>query len=148
MKLSPEESLQVECAHFLSLMCPDVLFWHTPNENKLLSTLSPIRRMLLQKKMFLMGVRSGVPDLTIHWQAPSHWVHAGMVIQPLLPRTLYIELKAGKNRATDSQKEIAERLTSMGIPICLCRSFKEFLDVLRQHKVPMRSGIYAGEVIN
>lgn len=131
MKYSPEEILHVECVNFLRVMCPGVLFWHTPNENKLLSMLTSPRRFFLQKKMYALGVLPGVSDLIIFWPDRNG---------------VFVELKAGKNKLTDAQCEFRTRISLMGFSFGTCRTLDEFVNFLKSIQVPMRKGIYGNLV--
>lgn len=149
MKLQPEEVLHVEIVNFLRLMCPSILFWHTPNENKLLSLLPPQRRFFLQKKMALLGVTAGVPDLVLHWRAPRTFCgDNGCLLPKGSPRQLYVELKAGKNKATPEQIKLMRKLKDdCGVPSWVTNSLKDFVEVLKMYDAPMKGGIYGNVTV-
>lgn len=115
MKLSPEEILQLQCINFLERFVPTVLFWHTPNGVALGNGKNRFAYMAKLKKL---GVLPGVPDLVLHWRESDS------------SKTAYIELKAGKNRLTPAQKEVSEKLKSIGIPFFTVRSLPEFMVAL------------------
>lgn len=127
MKLSPEDALQLECVTFLRTMCPAIFFWHTANENKLISLLPAKRQFFLRKKMAVLGLTPGVPDLILTWPGKN---------------ILFIELKAGKNKPTPDQTKFLRRIESLGFAMGWCNSFEGFLRMLRNAGAPMRTGRY------
>lgn len=95
-----EQQKVIEWAMYRSLEYPELrLLHHVPNGGS--------RNRAEAVKLKRMGVKAGVPDLVL----PSpHGGYAG----------LYIELKIGKNKQTDSQKEWMEMLTEQGYKVVLC----------------------------
>lgn len=58
------------------------------------------------------GVKAGVPDICL--PLPKGKYHG-----------LYIEMKVGKNKPSDKQKEYIEYLSSVGYATCVCYGFDE-----------------------
>ena len=66
------------------------------------------------------GVKAGVPDVCI--PGPSRCYHG-----------LFIEMKAGKNKATAEQKFYLERLTELGYKTAVCYSVDEAKQVIEEY---------------
>jgi hypothetical protein len=66
------------------------------------------------------GMTAGIPDLCL--PVPDEE-----------GRHLYIELKVGSNRLTDSQEEQIRRLREHGNRVEVCREFDEAINVIRDH---------------
>ena len=107
MRKYPEDDLQMACAKYLDLL--GVLWFHCGNERKT----SPRAGARLKKK----GVKSGVPDILIFENRNGY---AGLAI----------ELKTGKNKLTETQKEWMSRLSKKGWDIAIARSFDVFKDIV------------------
>lgn len=116
MSAGPEDILQIQIARFLKLAAPDLLWWHTPNGGT--------RRIGEARKFQDMGVRPGVPDMTV-----------------ILPGGLvgFIELKAGRNGLEPSQKAFATAAVALGAAWALCRSLDEVVTTLTGWGVPLRA---------
>lgn len=85
------------------------LLYHIPNERKC----DPRQG----KKLRLMGVRRGVPDLCL--PVPRGGYHG-----------LWIEMKTETGRATDDQKWWGERLTAQGYAWEVCHGWESATRVL------------------
>ncbi len=109
---------------------PEVRFHHNPNENKLLSTLPVFRRMMLMKKMHMLGLQPGILDISLFWY--------GCYAE--------IELKAGKNKPDDNQIARMADIKRLGFQSGWCNNLASFITMVKTMKVPLRhrSGIYAG----
>lgn len=66
------------------------------------------------------GTLSGIPDLCL--PVPSGPYHA-----------LYIEMKYGKNRLTENQKERISQLRAFGNAVAVCYSAQEAIDVISRY---------------
>lgn len=131
--LLPEELVHIECVNFLRSFCPRIFWWHNPNENKLLNMLPAYRRKALQKKMYEMGLRAGVLDLTLHWLESG--ATAG--------KTLYVEIKANGEKPRGNQESMIAKLDELHIPNDWCDSFEDFITILMRERAPIRHGIYS-----
>lgn len=80
--------------------------------------LSPMMAQRLKKS----GLKPGMPDMLLFYEE----------------RCYGIELKTGKNAVSPDQKETIRRLGYAGVPVWVCRSVEEVIDVLRVIKLPMR----------
>ena len=100
-----EDTLQKNCVKWFNLAHPRELLVHCPNGG--------FRDAREAAKFKEMGVRSGFPDLFLY--RPSGEFHG-----------LALELKAGKGRQSDSQKEMEARLNALGYRYTVIRSFDEF----------------------
>lgn len=93
MKRGSEDFIQIFLVSFLKklqLLRRDFTFWHCPNGEK--------RDKKDAGKLKLMGVLSGVPDLTIE----------------TFNRTIYAELKTKKGTLSDNQKSLHDDLVRFG----------------------------------
>jgi hypothetical protein len=99
MAKGPEDILQESIAEFLSWRWPDLLWWHTPNGGS--------RNVREAVKLKRMGVLPGVADLVFI-------VGTGQAV--------FVELKAGKNKPTESQEAFRTRVVRSGCPYHVERS--------------------------
>lgn len=99
--LGAEDKVQIAVIKYLNLQYPHALVHHSPNEGK--------RSKFEQYKAKAMNVSSGFPDLLI--------VYKG--------RSLALELKAGKNKATDNQKKWIDGLKRNGYCTAIATGFDE-----------------------
>lgn len=80
------------------------LLYHVPNEGK--------RDRLYAYALKRRGVKAGVPDLCLPVARKGY-------------HGLYIELKAGKNKATDNQERWIDRLNEQGYRAVVCYGWSE-----------------------
>ena len=107
MRKYPEDDLQMACAKYLDLL--GVLWFHCGNERKT----SPRAGARLKKK----GVKSGVPDI--------------LIFEPMDGfNGLAIELKTGKNKLTETQKEWLDGLGKKRWITVTVYSFDEFKSIV------------------
>lgn len=107
---SQEQINLFKWAGFASCKYPELdLMYHIPNGGK--------RDLGTAIKLKAEGVKAGVPDIHLP-------VARGGYIG------LYIELKAGKNKATDNQKGWLERLAKQGHRTCVCYGWESASEVL------------------
>lgn len=111
-----EDSLQITIADHLRLYHPDVLWWHTPNGGK--------RNAREGARLKRMGVLAGVPDIILHWQ-----------INCETPQYGAIELKIGKGKQTDSQKEFQSRWGDFNGWYAIVRSLDELKKTLNDWRI-------------
>ena len=92
------------------------------------------RHKAVAAKMKAEGVQAGVPDIFI--ACPHTKTTVSYQVGPFSQdfAGLFIELKAGKNKTTESQDEWIERLSKAGYRVAVCYGFeeakKEILDYL------------------
>ena len=107
-----EEGLQKSIATYLNFL--GVLWFHSPNE------IHAKPQYLAKRK--LLGVKSGVPDICI-----------------LEPRKkyngLFIELKVGYNKPSESQKYWLQRLEMNGYKTAVSYSFEEVKDIINKYLI-------------
>jgi hypothetical protein len=111
----PEQALQQQVVAFMNLAAPGLLFWHTPNQS---GRRSPVAGAILKS----MGVRAGVPDITI-----------------LLPtgKAAFIELKAGNGRLTEGQQAFRADVERLGCPWAEARSLADVEAILNRWLSPL-----------
>lgn len=109
--LNPETALQIACANYLTIWArnkPHIFWCHIPNGGK---------RTVIEGALFKrMGVKSGVPDLLIFFGTMPVWV----------------ELKCGKNKASESQKIFLEWATKYGHAASICYGVDELAVFLNE----------------
>lgn len=116
MAAGPEDVLQMQVARFLQIAAPALCWFHPANGG--------YRNPREAKKLKDMGVKPGVADLAL-----------------ILPdaRAAFIELKVGKNKQTDTQKDFQAECERIGAPYAVCRSLDEVETTLRGWGVPLRA---------
>lgn len=107
-----ESKLQAACVKWFRLQYPDTLIFAIPNGG----ARSAITGAILKSE----GVLAGVPDLFL---AESYGPYHG----------LFIEMKAGKGRLSESQKIIHAKLESQDYIVRVCRSFEEFKETIERY---------------
>ena len=106
--------MQSACIKWFDYQYPKIsrLLHHSPNGGS--------RNILEAKKFKYMGVRAGFPDLIL-----------------LIPRhgfaSLCIEMKVGKNKQTQNQKQWQELAESANNKYAVCRSFEEFVKIINDY---------------
>lgn len=111
-RATPEEDLHKVVVKYLNLQLPfDAVFHHSPNEGK--------HKPQYRKKQIALGMQAGWPDLEIFYN----------------DIVLFIELKAGKNTLSDSQKELHPRLKSNGFNVVTCWTLDEVKKALIDAKI-------------
>ena len=110
----PEHNLQCACVKWFRLQYPKykLRLWATPN--------AAIRSPQQGQRMKAEGMLAGVPDLFL---AVTTERSAG----------LFIEMKAGKGRLSESQKTMLTELKSAGYNIAVCNSFDGFKDIVENY---------------
>lgn len=111
----PEQALQRAVIQYLDAVLPqDAWAFHVPNGGG---------RTKIEGAIFkAMGVRAGIPDLCIVYRGKAHW----------------IEMKAGKGKATDTQIAAHMRLAECGCPVAIARSLDDVIEALRLFVIPTR----------
>lgn len=101
-----EHDIQVACVNWFRYKYPKYLIWAIPNGGE--------RNKIVAKRLKDEGVSRGVPDL--HIPVAMNGYHG-----------LYIEMKAGRNKPSDDQLTIMEKLTNEGYKCVVCWSLDEFI---------------------
>jgi sulfur relay (sulfurtransferase) complex TusBCD TusD component (DsrE family) len=109
MKKHEEDDLQKACVKWFDLQFPKTkgLLFHPANGGS--------RGLKEAVRLKAQGVRAGVADLVFLYNETA----------------TFIELKVGKNKQTDSQKEWQELVESHGFSYHVCRSLEEFMEIIR-----------------
>lgn len=109
-----EEDLQVACVRWFDYQYQKIkpLLHASPNGG--------YRRAIEAKRFKAMGTRPGFPDLFL--SIPNRLYHG-----------LYLELKVGKNKQTDHQKEYQRLVEEQGYRYAVIRSFPEFMEQIESY---------------
>jgi len=83
----------------------------------------------------LRGVKSGWPDLLIHYRGFTD-------NNCLSQRTLYIELKKKGGSQSPRQKEVTQSIEALGIPVCVAKSVDEVEAILTYYNVPKGGSLW------
>jgi len=105
MKLGPEDRIHIAILDYLEVVLPRGLVWHTPNQGK--------RSFTTAGKLKLLGMRAGVPDITIVYEG----------------RIYFLEVKAPKGRLSPEQGRFGVDAIAAGAGWAVVRS----IDDVRQH---------------
>ena len=107
-----EDDIQKACVTWFKLQYPMRLIWATPNGGS--------RNVREAARLKAQGVLAGVPDLFI--PEPCGTWHG-----------LFIEMKAGKNKQTATQKEIESLLLERNYNCNVCYSFDQFKSIVNNY---------------
>jgi VRR-NUC domain len=107
-----EHDIQVACINWFRYQYPKDLIYAIPNGGK--------RNKIVAAKLKAEGVLAGVPDL--HIPIAKKGFHG-----------LYIEMKAGKNKASDSQIEVMGKLKNEGHLCAVCWNLNQFMAVVNDY---------------
>lgn len=133
--LTKEDFLNIDVANYLNDNYPNVLWWHTPNEGK--------RSNFERYKATLLGMRSGVPDITI---AEPKFGRIGNQ-QTFLYAGLFIELKTEEEKISpvlkkksmkrgklmENQRAIIEILNNKKYKAVICYSLQQAKQVIDEY---------------
>lgn len=103
----PESELQKACVKWFKLQYPKDMIWANANGG----ARSPIEAAIMKGE----GVTAGIPDLTV-------------IVNKHL---FFVEMKAKTGRLTPQQAAIHERLKECGFDTIVCKSFIEFVGVVK-----------------
>lgn len=78
------------------------------------------RHAAVAAKLKMEGVRAGVPDIFLPW--PAHGRHG-----------LFIEMKYGRNKTSNSQQLWLQRLAQAGYATAICYSAQEAIQVVEEY---------------
>jgi hypothetical protein len=104
-----EYTTQVEVVNWFEKTYPDVLIYHAGNEGK--------RSKITGHRLKMMGVRAGVPDLTICWAEGGY-------------HGLYIELKSEKGKVSVDQKKTIDKLRKADYLVAISRTYEETVTLI------------------
>lgn len=109
-----ESSLQITCVEYFDLKYPHLkqLLFHIPNGGK--------RNIREAARLKRMGVRAGVADFFL--AIPRGGYHG-----------LFIELKVGKGKLTDSQKAFTDAVAEKGYLTAEVRSVDGFIELIDKY---------------
>ena len=115
----PEEALHRAAVKFIHAACPEVYFFHVPNQQG-------TRKGWEQGILTALGLKRGVADLVL-----------------LLPggRTGFIEFKTLKGQLSLDQKVFRDHAIDRGALWALCRSLEEVEATLRAWGLPCRGRV-------
>jgi hypothetical protein len=107
--LGPEDHLQIQVVKYALLQYRGIKIHHSPNEGR--------RTPFEQYKLKALNASPGWADLILCYKG----------------KMIAIELKAGKNKATDYQKEWLNTFNECGIPADECNTFEKAIAFIDQH---------------
>ena len=122
-RLTPEQDFQMQVKKFLELALPTPDAWF--GASAAIGT-SRTTGGILQG----MGYKPGTPDMVVIWK-PKHFG----------PVVLWLELKAGRGKPSDVQKQCREDLVAAGCKWALCRTLDDVERALRRFGVPLRASV-------
>jgi hypothetical protein len=111
-KANHESKLQRHCVRWFKFQYPKETLYAIPNGGKR----SPIEAKIMSGE----GVMSGVLDLFL-MKARNDY------------NGLYIEMKYGKNKLTQNQKEFIKKAEAQGYKTAVCYTFDEFMSVVNEY---------------
>lgn len=108
MRKNEESIIQRQCVAWFRLFHPKSLIFAIPNGGS--------RHRLEAINLKKEGVLAGVPDLQIITQG----------------KTFFIEMKTPKGKQTPTQKEMQNKIQTLGFDYFVCRSFEEFQNIVNK----------------
>lgn len=143
--MQKEAALQRACCHYLAVCCPDVVFWHNANAQILsgvvrdlfIRALGPKAGAAMASKVIgtivnslrALGLRAGVPDLTLHW---SVGFGCG---------TAYVEFKSPTGPISAEQGHLHARLKLLHMPVHIIRTYEQFRELIQRLRIPCRDAL-------
>lgn len=115
-----EQALQKEICAYLSTL-PSILWWHTPNSTYAGKPTGA--KLGYLAKMKTLGVKRGVPDITVILRTKFQ-LHGDVTV-------LFAELKADKGSPTAEQKDWISAANALGCHAYVVRSLDDFKEMLR-----------------
>jgi hypothetical protein len=110
--LGPEDILGGQCAKWLFVQYPKLLWWHTPNEGRR----TPFERY----RADLLGIKRGVSDILIMEARNGS-------------NGLIIELKAGRNKCTPEQLDFLEKMKQRNYSTAVVYKFEDFQQIVNDY---------------
>lgn len=95
---------------YLGKLTNNIYAYHIANEGK--------RSIYYGKSLKKQGLKAGVPDIVIMLNG---W------------RTIYLEVKVGNNKQTQSQKDFENICKQLGFPYFVVRSVDDVIEILKQY---------------
>jgi len=111
-KKNLEFKLQCQCVSWFRMQYPKELIFAIPNGGS--------RRIVEAVNFKRMGVLAGVPDLMLVKANKNY-------------NGLFIEMKVGKGKESDSQVEVGSTIKEKGYDYKVCRSFEEFIEIISNY---------------
>lgn len=99
-----EENIQITCVNWFRLQYPELIIFAVPNGGS--------RNLYEAKNLKDAGVLAGVADL---------------IIVGNNGKIMFVEMKAGKNKQTDSQIGFQQSVEKLGHKYIICRSLVQFI---------------------
>lgn len=127
MQRLSEDQLQAQCVEWFRMQYPTKLICSFPNGGS--------RYILEAVKLKKTGLKAGMPDLFIPCPTWHHPIKKtfGTVVWEINKIGLFIELKVGKNKISEKQKEVHEYLLKHTYAVEVCYTFDEFVKVVREY---------------
>lgn len=123
-----EKDLQEATADFVGwALRDDVVAFHVPNERETKSG---------RIRMAAAGVLPGVADWVILAERYVPGVEfsdgVGDTSGTIVGQAYCVELKVGRHKQTDAQRDFERRCEAIGVPYAVCRTLEEFEVTLRE----------------
>lgn len=109
---SKEAITQTACVNWFRYEFSEYLIYSIPNGGS--------RNVIEAANLKRQGVLAGIPDIHIPVAKKGF-------------NSLYIELKAGKNKTTSNQNEIIEKLRNLNNKVEICYSFDDFYKIVTDY---------------
>ena len=121
-RTTPEYNFHCQVADTLDkILDPQLTCWSSVENS---NHTGGVSGMIKQNKDKRKGVKAGVPDIFILYNGTSLW----------------LELKAGKNGATERQELFHRRIKASGSIVEIVRTMQELIDILLLYQVPTLEG--------
>lgn len=120
--LGPEDKLQSAVMSYLALQYPRSLAVHCPNEGQ--------RTKFERYKIKELGIKPGMPDVMVY--EPVFRLFDGKA-SPDYYNGLAIELKIGKRKPTEQQRECLDLLKKAGWRCHVCNNFDDVKLIIDQY---------------
>ena len=122
-KKRPEQVLQVAVAKYLALALRPPTWWTSIDHG--VGKLGPAEAGLRKAR----GVQAGIADMLV--------LHPAGMPNMAVTRVIWIELKAGRGKTSEAQKDFHDRVMACGCLLLIARSIEEVDWFLRREGVPL-----------
>lgn len=122
--MKPEAQLQKAICDYLTVACPEILFFSITN-----GFMSGAKnKFSYMAHLKATGHKNGVPDMALYWPGGGH---------------CFFEVKSPTGQLSKPQGYFHGKLASLGVAVFTIRSLEDVYQVIREFNLPCREVIKA-----